>query len=610
METEVRAQRGTRPASASSRVRGGGVHRRTWPGAGRAGHRPQRADVPDPGGGVLRPGGSYGTGRGRGVIRARSLLVSYRSDWRYPTGRPDAPRTRHGDRRRSQHRVLDNPLGHGAFLLDLTGFSRRSGPARPTGGGPACPRRLTTVRPTRCRRRDLGPHLPAHRTGSRSPPRCRRARRGRRAGRAGTATVARAWPDADGAAPGFLLVARAAAGRPGLGLRWPAIPTTRCPPSPTPAGLGLRAGRSLPPTRPGSSRRGTGGPAGVLPGPVDPASSASGPPDSTPGGRCRACCPTTCAARSGRTSTPSPGAADGRARPRRRHRRPTFPDPPVRRRRSGGGVARAAPQGWATGSALTAAGRFALRCAPQYWYPVRYLPTFRGVENCSSVTPCHRGSARPRPTSTASSTCASARPSSTPPAARRSCRRPGSSTAPPTRGSPRAVVDVGCGDGTVLREIYADVRDHTQRGGAWVNGRCWWSAPSRARSAAGSPSAGWPPRAPTGSPCTATSADPAGLGRALRAHGIAAADVLWVTKSVIHDRDYRAADRVAVAHEPPPTCLAYPHPDGSVITTRRHGDQPVRLLGRWTPLMRRHGFLVVEAHRVPPSVTAATSGWA
>jgi homoserine O-acetyltransferase len=64
--------------------------------------------------------GSYGSVAAAGArIRARTLLVSYRGDWRYPSAEmEELGATIAG----SRHLVLDNPLGHGAFLFDLTGL--------------------------------------------------------------------------------------------------------------------------------------------------------------------------------------------------------------------------------------------------------------------------------------------------------------------------------------------------------------------------------------------------------------------------------------------------------------------------------------------------------
>jgi homoserine O-acetyltransferase len=57
-------------------------------------------------------------------VTARVLFVSYRHDWRYPAAETErmhqALTAAGGD---STHRVLDSPLGHGAFLFDVPGLT-------------------------------------------------------------------------------------------------------------------------------------------------------------------------------------------------------------------------------------------------------------------------------------------------------------------------------------------------------------------------------------------------------------------------------------------------------------------------------------------------------
>ncbi len=57
-------------------------------------------------------------------VTAQSLFISYRSDWRYPSQEVDRlHRELAGTGRRSQHRVVDNALGHGGFMLDVDDFA-------------------------------------------------------------------------------------------------------------------------------------------------------------------------------------------------------------------------------------------------------------------------------------------------------------------------------------------------------------------------------------------------------------------------------------------------------------------------------------------------------
>jgi homoserine O-acetyltransferase len=57
-------------------------------------------------------------------VRARTLFVSYRRDWRYPAAETDRMhRALLAAGRDSAHVVLDSPLGHGAFLFDVPGLA-------------------------------------------------------------------------------------------------------------------------------------------------------------------------------------------------------------------------------------------------------------------------------------------------------------------------------------------------------------------------------------------------------------------------------------------------------------------------------------------------------
>ncbi|MFC1834013.1 homoserine O-acetyltransferase [Thermodesulfobacteriota bacterium] len=56
------------------------------------------------------------------ATRCRSLLISYRSDWRYPPGEMESIRTALAENGLAvEHRVLDSDFGHGAFMYDSHG---------------------------------------------------------------------------------------------------------------------------------------------------------------------------------------------------------------------------------------------------------------------------------------------------------------------------------------------------------------------------------------------------------------------------------------------------------------------------------------------------------
>ena len=62
-------------------------------------------------------------------VTARTLFVSYRTDWRYPPEEADVlHRTLLRQGTPSRHAVLDSPLGHGAFLYDVPTLARQVAP--------------------------------------------------------------------------------------------------------------------------------------------------------------------------------------------------------------------------------------------------------------------------------------------------------------------------------------------------------------------------------------------------------------------------------------------------------------------------------------------------
>ncbi|GGL79911.1 homoserine O-acetyltransferase [Streptomyces fumigatiscleroticus] len=62
-------------------------------------------------------------------VRAGTLFVSYRGDWRYPAEETDTMHTAlRAAGGRSRHVILDSPYGHGAFLFDVGPLARHVAP--------------------------------------------------------------------------------------------------------------------------------------------------------------------------------------------------------------------------------------------------------------------------------------------------------------------------------------------------------------------------------------------------------------------------------------------------------------------------------------------------
>jgi hypothetical protein len=283
---------------------------------------------------------------------------------------------------------------------------------------------------------------------------------------------------------------------------------------------------------------------------------------------------------------------------------------------------------------LTAAGEVALVLAGQYRYPMVYLPLLRQVPALIFGDP---GPAVPEGTETHLDRELDIRFSGDVFAS--VCRTPFLDIAlplfdrEPVSGQPALVVDTGCGDGTMLAALYAAIGERTERG------RQIAAHPLLMVGADPSPVA----RRVAASRLTAAGvphlimdgdiARPAALGRALAARGLDPADALHVCKSAIHDRAYHppvpAAPLIPIApHDPsaphtpgappavagepaaaPPPCSgAYARPDGTAIPATRMALDLAAFFRRWRPLTSRHGWLVIEAHAVPPATTARLLG--
>ncbi|HEY2287446.1 MAG TPA: hypothetical protein VGH88_17040, partial [Streptosporangiaceae bacterium] len=278
---------------------------------------------------------------------------------------------------------------------------------------------------------------------------------------------------------------------------------------------------------------------------------------------------------------------------------------------------------------LTHDGELALSLARQYRYPVTYLPLLRQVPELLFGEPRppagHDGGHgeethldRELDLRFSGDVFAAA------------CREPFLRLAlplfdqTPLDRQPALVVDSGCGDGTLLEVLYRAVREQTERG-RHLGDRPLLMAgvdPSpvaRRMAAARLSRAGVPHVILDGD-----IADPAGLERALAAHGLDARDALHVCKSAIHDRAYEgpgpaespgpaedpgpAAGPRPAAGPPPPGAGAYALPDGSALPASSVALDLAALFRRWQPIASRHGWLVIEAHAVPAAILAGLIG--
>lgn len=278
-----------------------------------------------------------------------------------------------------------------------------------------------------------------------------------------------------------------------------------------------------------------------------------------------------------------------------------------------------ARQGWAgiagDAAVLTPAGRVALAVAPQYWHPVSYLPTFRAVPDLLFGSPSGAW---------AQLACQSEEHLDRSLDVRFSgkvfsghCREAFLTVvlplfdAAPVPAQPRAVVDVGCGDGSLLETLYREVRSRTVRGGRLADVPLLMigaepSLPARRLAAARLSAASVPHALIEGD-----IVDPGGVADALLALGIDPASALYVNKSVLHDRTYdaaRAGVSTAPDGPPPPSCASYSTPDGRLLSPAEVARDLAAVLWSWRDLARQHGMVVIEGHTVDSAVTAGLIG--
>jgi SAM-dependent methyltransferase len=262
---------------------------------------------------------------------------------------------------------------------------------------------------------------------------------------------------------------------------------------------------------------------------------------------------------------------------------------------------------------LTPAGAIAAACAPQYWHPVCYLPTFRRVpallfgdpQQVWAQATAEREVHLDRALDIAFSGDVF----------NGSCRQPFLDIAlplfdqEPVSDQPTMVVDAGCGNGSLLATLYQEVRARTRRGrhlGAHplLMVGIEPSPVARAAASARLRAAGAPQLVISGD-----IADPGRIRDELAAHGLDATRGLHVSKSVIHDRAYSPGRGMTPTKtSPPPSDEAFARPDGTAIRPAELARDLVGFLRGWRGLARRHGLLVIEAHAVRPTVTARLLG--
>ena len=169
---------------------------------------------------------------------------------------------------------------------------------------------------------------------------------------------------------------------------------------------------------------------------------------------------------------------------------------------------------------------------------------------------------------------------------------------------PDCVLDIGCGDATLIIELHRAMVQETRRGrhlddhpllmvGAEFNPQAAQVAGQRLAQA------GVPHAVLAGD-----IADPQALARQLSARGIAPHQVLPVSKSVVHNRTLRLDRVTRPASGHPATTALFISDQGELIDPGLMLAELVDFFRRWQPLAQAHGMVVIEAHTVDPALAA------
>lgn len=168
---------------------------------------------------------------------------------------------------------------------------------------------------------------------------------------------------------------------------------------------------------------------------------------------------------------------------------------------------------------------------------------------------------------------------------------------------PTCVVDVGCGDGTLLLEVGKALRSAGfDLGGLTLVGVD--PAPeARAETASRLTDAGLRHLVMTGD-----IGDPASIAARLQAHGLDLRDGLFVSKSVLHDRQFEPPAAATPMPSGPNSRTVFIGQDGALLVAAEVERHLIDVLVRWRPWVGRHGMLVIEAHTADPSDSARHAG--
>ncbi|MGH8507356.1 MAG: class I SAM-dependent methyltransferase, partial [Gammaproteobacteria bacterium] len=180
----------------------------------------------------------------------------------------------------------------------------------------------------------------------------------------------------------------------------------------------------------------------------------------------------------------------------------------------------------------------------------------------------------------------------------------------PLSEQPRFVSDMGCGDGIWLKRIYEIVASKTLRGrhldeypilmiGADYNAKALEAA-RRTLETAGVPNI----------TLFGDVTDPTLFAQALGERGFDSVDGLHIRAFIDHNRRYTEPprDKANADKRLALSTGAYADETGKAIPNQLLEQNLVEHLRRWTPFIRKHGLIVIEAHNVYPPIAAEYNG--
>jgi hypothetical protein len=261
-------------------------------------------------------------------------------------------------------------------------------------------------------------------------------------------------------------------------------------------------------------------------------------------------------------------------------------------------------QGWirAEGQKVhaTQAGVYAAACAKQYWYPIAYFNTLIQVPNLlfgkiAAASPSGREETHiDRELDVRfSGKVFSA-----------TCQQPLGEIVLGIfshEDRPKAIVDTGCGDGSLLAWLYSSIVSQTSPGRPLVAIGIEPNLAAR-RVASDTLTAAQVPHILLDGDIT----EPEEIARQLRTLGYDAQNTLHVSKSVIHNRRYKAPSRPTESTLRSSNIFALP--DGNAIQPGYLEQNLIEHFESWRPLTSRYGMVVIEAHTARVETVSACLG--